>query len=157
MTRVLGGVRVLRVAGTAHRALVEAALLGDAGREQCGLLSGTVDGETATARFATPLPNLSSHTRSFAVDVAAIRDHVAPAGMRRLALYHSHPQGRTEPSFRDLQLPTITGLLAVIVAWRPGAIHASCFTSCRGRPHPVAVEVAHERGEIRHRISAPTA
>ncbi len=70
-------------------------------REVCGLLFG----DCAAISHATPAANVSPHPAdSFEIDpqalFAAIRAERA-GGARLVGHYHSHPNGRPEPSARD--------------------------------------------------------
>lgn len=89
--------------------------------EVCGLLGGSLRATgTTEATVVYPLGNLSLRRTSFAIDVEEFcqaRDAIEAAGLMSLALYHSYPDGSTIPSFRDRELPWITGLASLIIVW----------------------------------------
>lgn len=111
--------------------------------EVCGLLAGKIENtKWALAQLAIPLPNLSRQYESFAIDPEVF--HKAKAGLEKdgktvLALYHSHPYGSTQPSFRDLEIPKITSLLSLIVAPTKQQVYAACYGYAHGKIYPVEV------------------
>ena len=111
--------------------------------EVCGLLGGAVreTGE-AFASVVHPLVNLSLRTESFAVDVEEFcikRDEIEAAGLIPVALYHSHPDGSTQPSFRDRELPGITDLASLVIALDGEKVLYECYGDAQGRLVPIAV------------------
>ena len=111
--------------------------------EICGLLGGYfTDSETAIATTVNTLSNLSLRKHSFAVDVEEFcreRDAMEDAGLVPLALYHSHLDGSTRPSFRDRELPRITGVPLLILAWDEGKLHFECYGDVDGKIVPISV------------------
>lgn len=73
-------------------------------RECCGLVEGAIDGSRARVTALHPMPNVSKEMDRFEIDPAA---HIALLrGLRGadraiVGCYHSHPNGRAEPSERD--------------------------------------------------------
>lgn len=113
-----------------------AALLAEAEKahplECCGLLwAGEADGEAFDVARIEPCANVAANPAdSFEIDPAAlIAAHKAErAGEGRLAgYYHSHPNGRVEPSERDRARANGDGRVWGIIAdgevtwWRDGA------------------------------------
>jgi len=123
---------------------LEQAVLG-AGEEAevCGILGGYLkDTEEAVATAVHPLLNLSLLKCSFAVDVEEFcreRDAIEDAGLVLLALYHSHPNGSTQTSFRDRELPRITELPLLILAWDEGTLCLQCYGDVDGKIVPISV------------------
>jgi|SRR5258706_3262004 len=111
--------------------------------EVCGLLAGTLENPTvALAYTVLPLPNLSGQEKSFAIDPKVFYDAklmLEKKGQTVLALYHSHPYGLPRPSPRDLELPKITHLLALILAPTQNSVYAACYNYAKGRICPVEV------------------
>ena len=103
--------------------------------EVCGLLGGSLrETGTTEATVVHPLGNLSLRKTSFAVDVEEFcqaRDMIEAAGLMPLALYHSHPNGSTRPSSRDKELPWITGLASLIIAWDGEKLLYECYSDAR--------------------------
>jgi desampylase len=71
-------------------------------REVCGLLFGTLD----AIEGAEPTANVADRSEhSFEIDPAALFSALRRergGGPRLIGHYHSHPNGSTEPSLRDL-------------------------------------------------------
>lgn len=73
--------------------------------ECCGLLEGMRDGETFQVTALHPARNLSDDAQRFQIDPA---DHIAASKAARtngrsiIGCYHSHPNGRAQPSATDL-------------------------------------------------------
>ena len=100
------------------------------------------DSDVAVATAVHPLPNLSLRKDSFAVDVEAFcreRDAIEQKGLVPLALYHSHLDGSTRPSFRDRKLPWITDLPSLILAWDGNKLRFECYAYVDGKMVPIVV------------------
>lgn len=88
-------------------------------RECCGLLEGLRARDGFTIHALHPARNLSSDPDCFEI---APRDHFAAARKARengaaiVGCYHSHPNGRAQPSARDLDGAGEDGFLWLIVA-----------------------------------------
>lgn len=73
-------------------------------RECCGLIEGSPDNESVRVTALHPMPNIAELPDSFEIDPAA---HIAllrtlrGTGREIVGCYHSHPNGRAEPSERD--------------------------------------------------------
>lgn len=73
-------------------------------RECCGLIEGWRDGCRFRVTALHPARNLAAEPDRFDIEP---RDHLAAAkaarsrGQRIIGCYHSHPDGRAEPSLRD--------------------------------------------------------
>ena len=110
-------------------------------KEVCGLLVGLPKGPGAwDVTHVHPLANISLRKDSFAVDVEEFcRDRalLQSRGLTILALYHSHTDGSTRPSIRDLELPRLTGLPSVILAHGDQGLAMECF----GAPNDDSVPV----------------
>ena len=88
-------------------------------RECCGLVEGVCEGRAARAAALHPLPNTAPEPDRFEIDPSA---HIAllrrlrGTGRQIIGCYHSHPNGRPEPSPRDLAGAGETGFLWLIAA-----------------------------------------
>lgn len=111
--------------------------------EVCGLLGGCIaEPRVAVATAVHPLRNLSLRKGTFAVDVEELcrqRDAIQRKGLLPLALYHSHRDGSTQPSFRDRKLPWITDLPSLILAWDGDKLHFDCYGDADGKMVPITV------------------
>jgi desampylase len=109
---VVETVRISSVALAAIRAHAAA----EPGREACGLLFGKLNHVTAVRPVANVAPD---PVRQFEIDpaelFAAIRAERA-GGPRWVGCYHSHPNGRAEPSETDRASAADDGKLWLIVA-----------------------------------------
>ena len=124
--------------------LLEQAVLGSSQEaEVCGLLGGYLKcSERAVATAVHPLSNLSLRRHSFAVDVEEFlreRDIIVDAGLVPLALYHSHLDGSIQPSFRDRELPRITDLPLLILAWGEGKLRFEYYDEVDSKMVPISV------------------
>jgi proteasome lid subunit RPN8/RPN11 len=87
--------------------------------ECCGLVIGHRDGQTAAALALHPARNLATHDDRFEIDPA---DHFAALkaaradGLSVIGCYHSHPQGRAQPSATDLAGASEDGFFWLIAA-----------------------------------------
>lgn len=108
-------------------AAIRAHAVADPAREVCGLLFGSSDHVTAVQHT----PNVADDpSRRFEIDpaalIAALRAE-REGGPRLAGYYHSHPNGRAEPSERDRESAAPDGKLWLIVTadavtgWRAGA------------------------------------
>lgn len=110
-------------------------------RECCGLIEGLVEGlvEGDVARACTlhPTANLGTGDDRFAIDPAAqIRLLKALRGTARAVIgcYHSHPDGKAEPSPRDLEGAGEEGFVWLIQpVTEQGAAPPGLFVFERGR------------------------
>ena len=74
-------------------------------RECCGLIEGTRTGDVVHAVALHAIHNVSPHADCFEIDPAAhlrLRRIAREAGRAIVGCYHSHPNGRANPSPRDL-------------------------------------------------------
>lgn len=130
-------------------ALLEQAVLNSGEKKEvCGLLGGIIkDAETAIATVVCPLSNISLRDNSFAVNPDEFRQQqtaVEVIGLSTLATYHSHPGASTKPSFRDMELPRITNLPALILARSEGETRAACYGHDDGGIIPITVVAHHD-------------
>lgn len=93
-------------------------------RECCGLLEGARGGADFRIAALHPARNLAGETTRFEIDPA---DHIAAQKMARargqqiIGCYHSHPDGRAEPSAADLAGAGEDGFLWLILAGETAA------------------------------------
>ncbi len=96
--------------------------------EACGLLIGRRDGATVTVTALHPAANVSPTPRaSFAIDPAvqfSLQRALRGTGRAVVGCFHSHPNGRPEPSQRDRANGSAEGFVWIIVATGTGAIEA---------------------------------
>ncbi len=101
----------------AQRAQIAAAARAAAPRECCGLLEGVRDGEAVRVAAVHPTRNLSQEADRFAIDPAeqfALLRRLRGTGRAVVGCYHSHPDGRAEPSPRDLAAAAEEGFVWLI-------------------------------------------
>lgn len=113
-------------------------------RECCGLVEGVCEDTTARATALHPTPNLLTAPDCFEIDPVA---HIAL--LRRLrgtersivGCYHSHPNGKLEPSARDVECATDEGFLWLIAALDGSRIEPriAAFVSTRGSFAPLRI------------------
>ena len=115
----------------------------DTGREACGLLLGRADRIVR----ADPAANVASDpAHAFEIDPAALfgAQRAARSGRPGLAgWYHSHPNGRAEPSAEDARRARPDGALWLILAQgRLRAFRAQAGGALHGRFTPGPLEIA---------------
>lgn len=99
-------------------------------RECCGLLEGTREGDAIRVTALHPARNLSTDKDCFEIDPA---DHFAAIRAARangheiVGCYHSHPNGKSEPSARDAEGAWNDGFVWLIAAVRDGAVSLAAF------------------------------
>ena len=96
----------------------------------------------AVATVVHPLSNLSLRKNGFAVDVEGFcreRDAIEENGLAAVAVYHSHPDGSTAPSFRDRELPRITDPPSLILARDGDKLRFECYGDVDGKLVPITV------------------
>ena len=115
-------------------------------RECCGLIEGVCEESTARATALHPMPNLSTESDGFEIDPAV---HIALLRSLRgtnraiIGCYHSHPNGRPEPSPRDAAGAMEEGFLWLIAAIESAAAEPSiaCFVWTDSAFEPVHIEM----------------
>jgi proteasome lid subunit RPN8/RPN11 len=104
--------------------------------ECCGLLEGVRDGGTVTITALHPAANVSpAPATGFEIDPAAhfaLQRALRGTGRQIIGCYHSHPNGRAEPSARDRAGSCENGWVWLIIATgvidRLAAFQAPDFT-----------------------------
>ena len=120
---------------------IERWVLGSPARELCGILCGTIEAGVARATSIFPLENRARHAHSFAIDARALRqtlDGLERAEEHPLAVGHTHVCDSAKPSFRDLEIPRVTGLAVLIFAWTRQRIVSGGYGFHR-RVYPIRV------------------
>jgi proteasome lid subunit RPN8/RPN11 len=99
-------------------------------RECCGLLEGLREGDAIRIAALHPARNLSSDKDRFEIAPA---DHFAALRAARangraiVGCYHSHPNGKSEPSARDAEGAWDEGFIWLIAATRDSAVLLAGF------------------------------
>jgi len=94
-------------------------------RECCGLLEGFADGVLLRVIALHPTANLAQQPDRFEIDPAAhiaLQRALRGTGRSVLGCYHSHPNGRAEPSGLDRENADEGGFLWLIVAVKPDMV-----------------------------------
>ncbi|HEX4079879.1 MAG TPA: M67 family metallopeptidase [Rhizomicrobium sp.] len=123
-------------------------------RECCGLVEGICEGSTARATALHPMPNAATAPDRFDIDPSAhiaLLRHLRGTGRQIIGCYHSHPNGRPEPSTRDLAGASEAGFLWLIAAIESPAAdpRLACFVWTGTGFAPVQLvnfPLPHERG-----------
>lgn len=74
--------------------------------ECCGLIEGARDGDTFEAIVLHPTRNLATESGRFEIDPAEqlnLMRTLRGTGRKIIGCYHSHPNGKAEPSSRDAE------------------------------------------------------
>ena len=88
-------------------------------RECCGLIEGTREGDTLRALALHPSRNFAPEPDRFEIDPAlqfALLRRLRGMGREIVGCYHSHPNGRPEPSPRDRDCMASDGFVWLIAA-----------------------------------------
>ena len=88
-------------------------------REGCGLVEGVRDGGEIRVTEIHPVPNRAEEPDRFELDPAqhiALLRSLRGSGRQIVGCYHSHPNGRAEPSARDRAGAFEDGFLWLIAA-----------------------------------------
>ena len=91
-------------------------------RECCGLIEGIVEQHIARVTAIHPARNLAAESDRFEIDPAQqirLLRQLRGTGRDVIGCYHSHPNGRPEPSARDLAGAFGADFLWLIVALTP--------------------------------------
>ena len=117
--------------------------------EVCGLLLGQNDAAAGRVEALLAARNVARDpTRSFEIDPAtllAAHRTARGAGQRVIGHWHSHPNGRREPSARDAARASDNGQIWLIIAGGDISAWAASTSSSSWGPaqfRPVAIEVA---------------
>jgi len=119
----------------AHRAQIEREASNAFPRECCGLLEGERNGDAIRIVGLHPARNLSAESDRFEIDPA---DHFAAIrtaranGQEIIGCYHSHPNGRAEPSARDADGAWAEGFIWLIAAVSGNAVPVRLRANGRG-------------------------
>jgi len=112
--------------------------------ECCGLIEGATRGERMEAMKFHPARNLATRADRFEVDPAEqfrLMRALRGTGRAMIGCYHSHPDGRAEPSPRDLDGAGEDGFIWLIAALaaRDAAPHLAAFIFENGSFRPLAM------------------
>ena len=88
-------------------------------RECCGLIEGVIAGEHSRVIALHPMPNMVQQPDGFEIDPSAhiaLLRNLRGTGRDIIGCYHSHPNGRAEPSARDRESAQEEDFLWLITA-----------------------------------------
>lgn len=109
--------------------------------EACGILVGT-DGRVEKLYEMTNADRSSHHFMMEPREQFAAVKEMRAAGLKMLAIYHSHPETPARPSAEDVRLALTPGVVYVIISLHNGDAPAvKGFLIEDGTITPVAVEV----------------
>jgi proteasome lid subunit RPN8/RPN11 len=112
------------------------------GRECCGLLAG----REGTITHAFPAENVASDpARNYEVaprEIIRLMREFRAAGLEFLGIYHSHPNGGTEPSPRDVELAYYSEEAYFIISPQPDTPKpVRAFSIRGGRATELEIEI----------------
>ena len=112
-------------------------------RECCGLIEGRIEGARATALACHAAANLAKGADRFEIDPAAhfrLLRGLRHSGRSVIGCYHSHPQGRPEPSVRDRAGACERGFVWLIAAGADPAVSLGAFAWDGANFHALSIE-----------------
>ena len=124
-------------------------------RECCGLIEGIIDSLTlsvskgeavARALALHPMPNIAPASDRFEIDPVrhiALMRQLRGTDRAIIGCYHSHPNGRPEPSQHDCESAGEENFLWLIAALGndSGEPRLACFVSSESAFNPVRIEI----------------
>lgn len=136
----------LQISSTQRQFLLDAAAASP-DREICGLLIGQPGVQLARVEVLVPADNVAADpSRSFEIAPATLlasHRNARGAGCRVIGHWHSHPNGRIEPSKRDAARAADNGQIWLIIAGgNIGGWVAETRAAGSASFRPVAIEVA---------------
>lgn len=134
-------IRILHLS-PADRARIEAEARAAFPKECCGLLEGVRDGHQARIVAVHPARNLSPDADRFEIDPAqqfALMRALRDTEREIIGCYHSHPNGKAEPSPRDLEGAGEDGFVWLI-AGVAGEVNLAAFVFRGGAFAPLLLE-----------------
>ena len=101
-------------------------------RECCGLIEGMHDGQAIRVHALHATNNIATAPDRFEIDPAdqfRLAHELRGTGRAIVGCYHSHPNGRAEPSGRDLECAVEDGFIWLIAALNTDAVSLRAFVS----------------------------
>lgn len=126
---------------SAHRVQIEAEARAAFPKECCGLLEGVRDGNVVRVIAVHPACNLSEDADRFEIDPAiqfALMRALRDTEREILGCYHSHPNGKAEPSPRDREGAGEEGFVWLI-AGVAADVTLRAFAYCGGEFIPLVL------------------
>jgi proteasome lid subunit RPN8/RPN11 len=115
-------------------------------RECCGLIEGVRSDDTVRPRLLHATNNLATASDRFEIDPAEqfhLTRELRGTGRKIVGCYHSHPNGRAEPSLQDLEYTGEEGFIwliaAVSVASEDGEISAFVYENRAFKPMTLTI------------------
>jgi len=114
-------------------------------RECCGLLEGVIEDTLARVTAIHSMPNVATEPDSFEIDPAGhinLLRQLRGAGRAIIGCYHSHPNGRAEPSERDRESALEADFLWLVCAVdeKTGETRIAASVSCSRSFSPVPIK-----------------
>lgn len=128
-----------------HRAQLEREARAVLPRECCGLIEGTREGAHIEIYALHPCRNLAHGDDAFEIDPGEqfrLMRELRGTDRAIVGCYHSHPNGRPEPSARDLAAASEEGFLWLIVTVGDGRSRVGAYIHNVGRLAAVSVSPA---------------
>lgn len=132
--------RAIRILASALTCLSREAA--EPAREYCGLLAGGAGVITHVFPARNAAPNPATAYEIAPIDVFRIVREMREAGLELLGIYHSHPNGKNQPSPRDIESAYYPDVAYFIISPLPGAARpVRAFSIRDGRATELAIEV----------------
>jgi proteasome lid subunit RPN8/RPN11 len=107
-------------------------LSGGEHREACGFLAGRVQDRQYVVQFPIPAANISDHDQAthYKISASAFRhaeQYLQRQGVEIVGIYHSHPNGRADPSQMDIDFFFPGWVYLIIGVSAAGVIERKAF------------------------------
>ncbi|HEY6443848.1 MAG TPA: M67 family metallopeptidase [Candidatus Acidoferrales bacterium] len=114
----------------------------DPARECCGLLAGSRDAIARIFRATNVAGNLAIRYEIAPQELFSLVREIRAAGLELMGIYHSHPNGKNEPSPRDIELAYYPDTAYLIVSPQPNAAQpVRAFSIRDGRATELDIEI----------------
>ena len=110
--------------------------------ECCGLLAGSRGVIARIFRATNVASNLATTYEIAPQELFSLMREIRAAGLELMGIYHSHPNGKNEPSPRDIELAYYPDTAYVIVSPQPNAARpVRAFSIRDGRAIELDIEI----------------
>jgi len=111
----------------------------DAKQECCGLLAGRDDVITQVFAAANAAPDAARNYEIAPEELFRLMREIRAAGLTLMGIYHSHPNGRSEPSPRDIERAYYPEVAYFIISPQGNSARVRAFSIRDGRVNELPI------------------